>query len=62
MKQQTLAMAADQTFENYRKPTRRDDFLKTMEIIIAWSSLCEVIGPHYPKAGIVSKIKPCVIS
>lgn len=30
MKQQTLAMAADQTFENYRKPTRRDEFLKTM--------------------------------
>jgi transposase, IS5 family len=51
MKQQTLAMAADQTFENYRKPTRRDDFLKTMEVIIAWSALCEVIGPHYPKAG-----------
>ena len=24
-------MAAVQTFENYRKPTRRDEFLKTME-------------------------------
>jgi transposase, IS5 family len=45
MKQQTLAMAADQTFENYRKPTRRDDFLKTIEVIIALSALCEVIGP-----------------
>ena len=51
MKQQTLAMAADQTFENYRKPTRRDGFLKTMEAIVPWSVLCEVIEPHYPKAG-----------
>ena len=51
MKQQTLAMAADQIFENYRKPTRRDEFLKTMEAIVPWSALCEVIEPHYPKAG-----------
>ena len=51
MKQQTLAMAADQTFENYRKPTRRDEFLKTMEMIVPWAALCEVIAPYYPKAG-----------
>jgi len=31
MKQQTLAIAADQTFENYRKPTRRDEFLKSIK-------------------------------
>ena len=51
MKQQTLAMAADQTFENYRKPTRRDEFLKTMEAIVPWNALCAVIEPKYPKAG-----------
>jgi len=51
MKQQTLAMAADQSFENYRKPTRRDEFLKTKEAIVPWSALCEVFEPHYPKAG-----------
>jgi transposase, IS5 family len=51
MKQQTLAMAADQTFENYRKPTRRDEFLKTMDAIIPWAALCEVIAPKYPKVG-----------
>ncbi|WP_342619802.1 IS5 family transposase [Rhodoferax sp. GW822-FHT02A01] len=51
MKQQTLAMAADQSFENYRKPTRRDEFLKTMEAIVPWSTLCAVIEPFYPKAG-----------
>ena len=53
MKQQTLAMAADQGagYEHYRKPTRRDEFLKTMNAIVPWSALCEVIEPHYPKAG-----------
>ncbi len=52
MKQQTLAMAADHSgYEQYRKPTRRDEFLATMEAIVPWAALCEVIEPHYPKAG-----------
>ncbi|MDO8767393.1 MAG: IS5 family transposase [Burkholderiaceae bacterium] len=52
MKQQTLAMAADQSgYEQHRKPTRRDEFLATMEAIVPWAALCEVIEPHYPKAG-----------
>jgi transposase, IS5 family len=53
MKQQTLAMAADQNtqFEKYRRPTRRDEFLATMDRIVPWAALCEVIEPHYPKPG-----------
>jgi transposase, IS5 family len=53
MKQQTLAMAADQSesFERYRRPTRRDEFLATMDRIVPWAELCAVIEPHYPKAG-----------
>jgi len=52
MKQQSLAMAADQSgYEQYRKPTRRDEFLATMEAIVPWTALCAVIEPHYPKAG-----------
>jgi IS5 family transposase len=53
MKQQTLAMAADQNsdFEQYRRPTRRDQFLATMEAIVPWAALCAVIEPHYPRAG-----------
>jgi IS5 family transposase len=51
MKQTSLAMASDQTFENYRKPTRRDEFLKAMETIVPWTGRCEVIEPHYPNAG-----------
>ena len=45
-------MAADQSgYEQYRKPTRCDEFLVTMEAIVPWSALCAVIEPHYPKAG-----------
>ena len=51
MKQQTHAMLADQSagFERYRKPTRRDEFLATMNAIVPWPALCDVIAPHYPK-------------
>ena len=51
MKQQTLAMAADQHsgFEQFRKPTRRDEFLATMNTIVPWSDMCSVIEPFYPK-------------
>lgn len=53
MKQQTLAIAADQNaeFDRYRRPTKRDEFLATMESIVPWAELCAVIEPHYPKAG-----------
>ena len=53
MKQQTLAMAADDNaqYEQYRRPTKRDTFLATMEQVVPWAALCEVIEPHYPKAG-----------
>ena len=44
-------MVADQAFENYRKPTRRDELLKTMEAIVLWAVLCAFIEPHYLKAG-----------
>lgn len=53
MKQKTLAMVADAQpgFEQHRKPTRRDEFLKTMDALVPWAALCEEIAPHYPKAG-----------
>ena len=53
MKQLTLAVAADQNaqYEQYRRPTKRDAFLATMEQIVPWAELCSVIEPHYPKAG-----------
>ncbi|MBL8279140.1 MAG: IS5 family transposase [Pelomonas sp.] len=53
MKQATLAAAADQgaEFERFRRPTRRDVFLQTMDTIVPWAELCAVVEPHYPKAG-----------
>ena len=53
MKQQTLATAADQGagFEQYRRSTKRDVFLATMNQLVPWQALCEVIEPHYPKPG-----------
>lgn len=53
MKQQTLAMAADQGagFEQHRKFTRREEFLNTMNRIVPWAELCAVIEPYYPKRG-----------
>ena len=53
MKQQTLAMAADQSesFERFRRPTRRDTFLATMNTIVPWAELCAVVEPHYAKRG-----------
>lgn len=50
MKQQTLAVAVDQNaeYEQYRRPTKRDVFLATMEEIVPWAELCSVIEPHYP--------------
>ena len=53
MKQQTLAMAAhhETGFEQHRRPTRRDEFLDTMNRIVPRAELCAVIEPHYPKRG-----------
>lgn len=42
-------MASDRGFEQYRRPTKRDVFLQTMEDIVPWPGLCSVIEPYYPK-------------
>lgn len=46
-----MAADAQSGFEQHRKPTRRDEFLKTMDELVPWAALCEEIAPHYPKAG-----------
>jgi transposase, IS5 family len=47
MQQQTFA---DVTFEQYRKPTRRERFLDEMNRVVPWGELIAVIEPVYPKA------------
>jgi IS5 family transposase len=49
MKQQTLAMAGDQHFEQYRRAIKRDVFLQNMDKIMPWQELCAVVQPFYPK-------------
>src|ERR1035437_6847782 len=51
MRQQTLAVAADGSFEKYRKPTRREVFLAEMDRIGPWAQMVALIEPRYPKAG-----------
>ena len=46
MRQRTLA---EEGFEKFRKPTRREQFLDEMDQIIPWRELCKVIKPFYPK-------------
>ena len=46
MRQRTLA---DEGFEKFRKPTRREQFLDEMDQIIPWRDLSKVIEPFYPK-------------
>lgn len=35
-------------FPPYRRLTKRDGFLATMEQIVPWQVLCAAIEPHYP--------------
>jgi len=47
MEQQTFA---EVTFEQYRKPTRRERFLDEMNRVVPWGELVAAIEPVYPKA------------
>jgi IS5 family transposase len=40
---------AEEGFERYRKPTRRERFLEEMDRIIPWAELSAAIEPFYPK-------------
>lgn len=49
MKQMTLA--ATTGFEKHGRATRKAEFLSRMEGLMPWSAFCDLIEPHYPKAG-----------
>lgn len=46
MRQKTFA---EEGFERYRKPTRREVFLTEMDQVVPWAELCALIAPVYPK-------------
>ena len=43
------ATFAEVGFEQYRKVTRREQFLAEMEQVVPWKGLCAVLEPYYPK-------------
>jgi len=43
MRQRALAKEA---FENYRRPTRREQFLAGTDRVVSWRDLAGVIAPH----------------
>ena len=44
------ATCAEVSFEQYRKPTRRERFLDEMNRVVPWAELAAAIEPVYPKA------------
>ena len=53
MQQQTFA---EVTFEQYRKPTRRERFLDEMNRVVPWSNLVAAIEPVIRRQRIVAVI------
>ena len=48
MKPATLATGG---FDRYAKTSKRAAFLAEVNRVVPWAMLCELIAPHYPKAG-----------
>jgi IS5 family transposase len=46
-----LTPASQASFEKYARKSRREQFLLTMEKVVPWLELEELIEPYYPKAG-----------
>ena len=54
-KQETFAEAS---FEKYRKPTRREEFLAQMNAVVPWQKLMALIEPVYPSGeGLLQRAK-----
>jgi IS5 family transposase len=51
MTMRQITFANQSSFEKYSRPSRREQFLNTMETVVPWSELEALIVPHYPKAG-----------
>jgi transposase, IS5 family len=39
---------AEASFERYRKPTRREEFLAQMNTVVLWEKFAALIEPVYP--------------
>jgi hypothetical protein len=41
--------SSEASFEKYRKPTRREEFLAQMDTVMPWGKLTALIEPVYPQ-------------
>ncbi len=46
-----ITFACQPSFEKHARPSRREQFLQTMESVVPWSELEALIASYYPKAG-----------
>jgi hypothetical protein len=46
-----ITFACQPSFEKHARPSRREQFLQTMESVVPWSDLEALIEPYYAKAG-----------
>jgi hypothetical protein len=44
-----IALACQPSFEKYARASRREQFLNTMEAVVPWSELEDLIDLYYPK-------------
>ena len=53
MKQRSFASLGlkSMDFSEHGRVTRKAKFLIEMDALVPWQALCELIEPHYPKAG-----------
>lgn len=49
---------ASLAYAGKKKTTRREKFLAEMEGVVPWGDICELIEPHYPKAGMGRRPMP----
>ena len=45
------ASFADLDYSRKKRQTRREVFLKEMEVVVPWAALLSHIEPHYPRSG-----------
>lgn len=51
MRQRTLAESG---YEQYRKTTRREQFLNEMERVVPWRELCALISSEVPSISVTA--------
>jgi transposase, IS5 family len=46
-----MTLSTGTGFEKHSRTTRKAEFLSRMDALVPWAEFCELIEPHYPRAG-----------